>query len=73
MSWLLSIVGIIGLISVGRKRWWGFAIGLCNEVLWVYFAITRQEYGLILGAVMYGAVNIYNGTKWRRHDSQGRA
>ena len=70
MSWVLSLVGITGLIAVGRHKWWGFAIGLCNEVLWVYFAITRQEYGLILGAIMYGQVNLINMIRWRRHDNQ---
>ena len=70
MSWVLSLVGITGLIAVGRHKWWGFAIGLANETLWIYFAITRQEYGLILGAVMYGAVNTMNMIRWRRHGSE---
>lgn len=70
MSWLLSLVGITGLIAVGRHKWWGFAIGLSNECLWVYFAITRQEYGLILGAFMYGTVNLMNMIRWRKHGSQ---
>lgn len=69
MSWVLSLVGITGLVAVGRHKWWGFAIGLGNEVLWVYFAITRQEYGLILGAAMYGAVNVMNMIRWRRYGS----
>jgi nicotinamide riboside transporter PnuC len=70
MSWVLSLVGITGLVAVGRHKWWGFAIGLGNEVLWIYFAITRQEYGLILGAVMYGAVNTMNMIRWRRNDGE---
>jgi nicotinamide riboside transporter PnuC len=70
MSWVLSLVGITGLIAVGRHKWWGFAIGLGNETLWIYFAITRQEYGLILGAVMYGAVNMMNMIRWRRNGSE---
>ena len=70
MSWVLSLVGITGLVAVGRHKGWGFAIGLGNEVLWIYFAITRQEYGLILGAVMYGAVNTMNMIRWRRNDGE---
>jgi nicotinamide riboside transporter PnuC len=70
MSWVLSLVGITGLVAVGRHKWWGFAIGLGNEMLWIYFAITRQEYGLILGAVMYGAVNTMNMIRWRRNGSE---
>lgn len=67
MAWVLSIIGITGLIAVGRHKWWGFAIGLFNECLWVWFAVTRQEYGLILGAVMYGTVNLMNALRWRNH------
>ncbi len=67
MAWVLSIIGITGLIAVGRHKWWGFAIGLCNECLWVWFAITREEYGLILGAVMYGTVNLLNALRWRNN------
>ena len=70
MSWVLSLVGITGLIAIGRFKWWGFGIALCNEILWVYFAVSRQEYGLILGAVMYGQVNFMNMIRWRRHDNQ---
>lgn len=73
MSWLLSLVGITGLIAVGRHKWWGFAIGLGNECLWVYFAITRQEYGLILGAIMYGTVNLMNMIRWRRDGNKRTA
>jgi nicotinamide riboside transporter PnuC len=70
MSWVLSLVGITGLVAVGRHKWWGFAIGFGNEMLWVYFAISRREYGLILGAIMYGTVNVLNMIRWRNDGSQ---
>lgn len=61
----LSIVGITGMWISGNGSKWGWFIGLCAQVLWITFAIVTRQYGLILGSLCYGAVNLRNLLKWR--------
>lgn len=65
MPYVLSIIGITALVAIGQHKWWGWAIALFNECLWVAFALTTRQYGFILGAVVYGAVNAINARRWR--------
>lgn len=66
MPYLLSIIGVTGMLVIGRGYWWGWAIAFFNECLWVVFAIATRQYGFILGAAFYGTVNAYNAHRWLR-------
>jgi hypothetical protein len=61
----LSLIGITGLHIAGMKSQWGWFIGLGAQFLWVVFAIATNQYGFILSAAAYGAVNWNNLRKWR--------
>jgi hypothetical protein len=65
MPYVLSIIGVTALVIIGRGHWWGWVIAFGNECLWVVFALTTHQYGFILGAAVYGSVNIYNARRWR--------
>lgn len=64
-SWLLAVLGVIGMVFVGKKQWWAFVLLGANETLWIVFAITQKAYGFIFGAVAYIAIHAYNANKWR--------
>jgi len=66
MSYVLSVIGVTGLFVIGRGKWYGWLIAFLNECLWVTFALTTKQYGFLLGAGVYGTVNVYNARKWRR-------
>lgn len=38
----------------------------CNECIWVAFAVATQQYGFILGAIVYGTINMANAIVWKR-------
>lgn len=65
MPYILSIVGVTALIIIGRNHWAGWILAFINECLWVWFAIHSKQYGFIIGAAFYGAVNAYNAARWR--------
>ena len=67
MPYVLSIIGVTALVLIGMRKWWGWAIAFVNECLWIVFAIVTRQHGFILGALVYGTVNIMNGVKWFRH------
>ena len=67
-SWLLSAIGVTGLLMVGRRRWWGWLIAFTNEVLWIGYALVTRQYGFIFGAAAYMSVHIHNAKKWKHND-----
>lgn len=52
MDWVASIITIIGIELLRRKMWQGFLVGLLNEIIWAYLAISREVYGLLLLVVV---------------------
>lgn len=67
-SFLLSALGIVGLLLAGSKYKVGWLIGFCVQPLWVIFAIQTEQYGFILNAVIYAAVYARNWLRWRRDE-----
>jgi vancomycin permeability regulator SanA len=65
MPYILSIIGVCGMLVIGTHRWWGWLIAFTNECLWVAFAVATRQYGFILGAAFYGTVNAFNAYRWR--------
>lgn len=63
-SILLTVVGVGGLYALTKKKWWGFAIGLSAQVLWVSYALVTKQWGFLGSAVAYGSVNAIGLRNW---------
>jgi hypothetical protein len=63
-SWVLAIVGCIGIFFVGKKTVWGWPVLMLNECLWVIYALTTHQYGFILASVGYGTIYIKSYREW---------
>jgi hypothetical protein len=51
---------------MGNKSKWGPRLGIANQVLWLVYAISIKEWGLIPGVVLYAAVHVRNLIQWER-------
>lgn len=69
-STVLAAVGILGLYVAGRRLWWGWAIGLAAQVLWIAYAIVTRQWGFIASALAYGFVYGRNALRWRREAAE---
>jgi nicotinamide riboside transporter PnuC len=67
-SFLLSAIGIVGILLAGSKRKVGWVVGFFVQPLWIIFAVTTEQYGFILNAVIYAAVYGRNWILWRRDE-----
>jgi nicotinamide riboside transporter PnuC len=67
-SWILAAIGIIGIFFVGKKTVWGWLILLCNEFIWIAYAINTEQYGFIISALAYAAVYIRSYIHWKRDE-----
>jgi hypothetical protein len=65
-SWLLMLVGVLGLWLAGSKLALGWLVGLLAQVLWVAYAIATRQWGFLASAGVYGAVYVRNWLCWRR-------
>jgi hypothetical protein len=70
-SWLLTGIGITGLWMLGNRWRAGFLVGLFAQVLWIAYAITTDQPGFFVSAVVYGAVNIRNYHAWKPRSGGG--
>lgn len=65
-SVLLSAVGILGLYIAGRGSYWGWAIGLAAQALWLTYSISTQQWGFLASVLGYGSVYARNIYRWRK-------
>lgn len=67
-SFVLSGIGVVGIILAGSKYKVGWLIGFFVQPLWIVFAVTTGQYGFILNAVIYAAIYARNWLRWRRDE-----
>ena len=70
-SWLLTIVGVTGLLLAGSMRKVGWALGFGAQGLWIAYALVTEQYGFVASALAYGATYGRNWLRWRREQSTG--
>lgn len=63
-SWVLTGVGVTCFILAGRKVWWAWYVGLAGQVLWLGYSLASQQYGFLLGVVLYTYVYSDNAFRW---------
>lgn len=63
---VLSVWGAVGMYIAGRKSWYGWAMGLAIQPVWVVFAIVVDSWPLILSPLLYGSVYARNLWCWRQ-------
>lgn len=63
-SYLLAAVGVFGLWLLTRKDRRGYFVGVFAQALWIGYAIVTEQYGFILAALAYGAVNVRGIRAW---------
>ncbi len=66
LSYVLSALSLLSLWLVGNKNKLGFVVGLINQVLWVVYAVSLKQWGLLGGVVAYTFINIRNLVKWNK-------
>ncbi|MBK6857528.1 MAG: hypothetical protein IPG97_13525 [Microthrixaceae bacterium] len=67
LSLATSLVTILGMWLVARKRWEGWAVGLANQALWFALIVQTRSWGLLV--LMAALVWIYSRAliDWRRN------
>lgn len=64
LATILSLVGVLGFRLAGKKVWWAWYVNIACQVLWVIFAISIEQYGLLIGVAFYTWVFGKNAYEW---------
>lgn len=66
-SVLLTAAGGLGwlLVTVERRRA-GFTVGVATQLLWVTYAVVTRQWGFIVSALLFGAINVLGLVRLRR-------
>ena len=72
-SWVLTLTGVTCFFLAGRKVWWAWYVGLAAQVLWLAYSITTQQWGFLIGCVLYTWVYTKNCIAWTREHREGAA
>lgn len=72
LSLILGIVGVTGQIVTSRNPRIGWAISLANQPLWIVFALTTGQYGLLLLTAGFTAAAALNLRRARREHPRNR-
>jgi hypothetical protein len=62
---VLAGFGLVGLWLAGRRSWWGWALGLVDEALWIVYAATTRQWAFAVSALAYAWVYARNLREWR--------
>ena len=67
LSLATSLVTILGMWLVAKKRWEGWAVGLANQALWFALIVQTRSWGLLV--LMAALVWLYSRAliDWRRN------
>jgi hypothetical protein len=65
MDWITGIATVVSMELIARRRWYGWAVGLANQSLWLFLIFDRELWGLLpLSAVLTWRYTIAM-FKWR--------
>ena len=74
-TWILfamEIIGVAGMLVVGKKIWWGWLIVLLHSIPWFIYSISHNKPGFIAMSAMWWISHAYNMTKWRKEQHKPR-
>jgi hypothetical protein len=71
LAWAISCVGIVAIELQIRKRWQGWALSLCSQVLWLIYILGTQAWGLLPMWGMMVLQGVRGVHRWRKEELRG--
>ena len=69
-TWILlgcELVGITGMLLIGARKWWGWALVLAHSMPWLAYSIVFHKPGFIAMSVMWIGTHARNMHVWRKN------
>lgn len=66
----MTVVGVTGLFFTLKKKWWGQAIALGGQALWLIYAINTGQWGFLGSVLAYATLNTWGLYTWRKESKE---
>jgi len=73
MTWVLSLTTVASLWLAGNKWRWCWLFSAANQVLWVIWNVTSENWGFMPMSLIFMAVAIRNHRIWNRKDQNEKS
>lgn len=71
VDWIAAILGLVGIVLVGRKKRIGFLFGMACNGMWVLYVLcSHVSYGILLEVVPLAAINAVNFHLWGKANGE---
>jgi nicotinamide riboside transporter PnuC len=67
-SFVLAGLGVLSLYLTGKKMKSGWVVGLANSCLWIVYGISSEQYGFLISAFVFIAVQLKNYLNWSEEE-----
>lgn len=65
-SYVLTLIGVTGFFLAGKKVWWCWYLNIANQVIWLVYSLVTEQYGFLLGVLVYTWVFVKNAIAWTK-------
>lgn len=72
-SYVLTAIGVTGFVLAGRKVWWCWYLNIANQIIWVAYSVLTEQWGFLIGVLVYTVVFTKNAISWTREHRQQQA
>lgn len=59
LSYILGISGAVSFLLVLKNSVTGLWLGLGNQFVWTFYALTTGQYGFLFSVALFGPINMY--------------
>ena len=66
LSWVVTIVGLVGFYFAGQKKWWCWYINLFCQILWTIYAIASNQPAFLVSVAVYSFIFGRNAYRWTK-------
>jgi hypothetical protein len=57
-SWVLTILGIVGMLGAARSLPWGWLVAFTAQPMWIVYSLLSKQWGFIPGCFIYAVVDV---------------
>lgn len=65
-NYIVTAIGIVGFYFAGKKVWWCWYINILNQILWFTFGVVTEQWGFVVGALIYTVSFSKNAYMWTK-------
>jgi hypothetical protein len=65
LQWAISFQAMVMLWLMGNGSRWGPRVGIAGQFLWMYYAVSTHQYGLVIGILAFTVIHIRNYRRMR--------